>query len=86
MPFTGRRPANKCGEVQIPAAEPPSSMPSEAEAQQLRAEVQQLRMQLQERDAKEQQLLAENAALKVCIPFGQVGWITATRLLATAIQ
>ena len=51
-------------------------MPSEAEAQKLRAEVQQLRMQLQEHGAKEQQLLAENAALKVCkldgIAAGQV--------------
>lgn len=54
-----------CDEVQSPAAQPDSSMPSEAEAQ-LRAEVQQLRMQLQERDAKEQQLLGEVAALKVC--------------------
>ena len=66
MPSTGRRPANKCGKVQSPAAHSRSSMAWEEAEAQLRAEVQQLRMQLQERDAKGQQLLAEVAALKVC--------------------
>jgi hypothetical protein len=64
------------------AAAPSSSSADRAEAQQLRTEVQELRVQLQGHDAKERQLLAEVAALKVCTldgtAVGQVGWITTT--------